>query len=149
MFTCCGGAIVYRSKTQSVTAISSTEAEFFAAVSCAKIALYLRLILYELGFACKEATPIYEDNASTIDIVNSSVPTERARHIYIQYFAIQDWTEWGCIELIHIPGILNPLRRPHKTVRLGTSLLPLSSFYGALRITYFLYYHFVDVYSYH
>ena len=108
VLTYCGGAIVYRSKTQSVTALSSTEAEFFAAVSCAKIALYIRSILFELGFACKEATPIYEDNKSTIDIVNSSVPTERARHIYIQYFAIQDWKEWGCIKLIHIPGILNP-----------------------------------------
>ena len=83
VFTYCGGVIVYRSKTQSVTAISSTEAEFIAAVSCAKITLYLRLILYELGFACKKATPIYEDNASTIDIMNSSVPTERARQIYI------------------------------------------------------------------
>ena len=91
VFTYCGGAIVYRSKTQFVTAISSTEAEFIAAVSCAKIALYLRSILYELGFACKEPTPIYKDNASTIDIVNSSIPTECARHIYIQYFAIQDW----------------------------------------------------------
>ena len=78
VFTCCGGAIVYRSKTQSVTAISSTEAEFIAAVSCVKIALYLRSILYELGFTCKGTTPIYKDNASTIDIVNSSVPTERA-----------------------------------------------------------------------
>ena len=77
VFTYCGGAIVYRSKTQSITAISSTEAEFLAAVSCAKIVLYLRSILYELGFACKEPTPIYKDNASIIDIVNSSVPTER------------------------------------------------------------------------
>ena len=40
VLTYCGGAIVYRSKTQSVTALSSTEAELFAAVSCAKIALY-------------------------------------------------------------------------------------------------------------
>ena len=99
---------MYRSKTQSVTAISSTEAEFLAAVSCAKIALYLRSILFELGFLCKGPTPIYEDNASTIGIVNSTIPTKRARHIYIQYFAIQDWKEWGCIELIHIPGKLNP-----------------------------------------
>ena len=91
VFTYCGGAIVYHSKTQTVTAISSTEAEFIAAVSCAKIALYLWSILYELGFACIGPTPIYKDNASTIDIVNSSVPTEHAWHIYIQYFAIQDW----------------------------------------------------------
>ena len=68
----------------------------------------MRSILYELGFPCKGPTPIYEDNASTIDIVNSSVPTERAWHIYTQYFAIHDWKEWGCIKLIHIPGILNP-----------------------------------------
>ena len=46
VFTYCGGAIVYCSKTQYVTAISSTEAEFITAVSCAKIALYLRSILY-------------------------------------------------------------------------------------------------------
>ena len=70
--------------------------------------LYIQSILYELGFPCKGPSPIYEDNVSTIDIVNSSVPTERARHIYIQYFAIQDWKEWGCIQLIHIPGKLNP-----------------------------------------
>ena len=83
-------------------------AEFLAAVLCAKIALYLRSILFELGFPCKGPTRIYEDNASTIDIVNSTIPTERARHIYIQYFAIQDWKEWGCIKLIHIPGKINP-----------------------------------------
>ena len=93
---------------QSITAISSTEAEFLAAVSCAKIALYLRSILYELGFGCVGPTPIYEDNASTILIVNSAVPTKRACHIYVQYFAIQDCKEWGCITLIHVAGILNP-----------------------------------------
>ena len=49
VFTYCGGAIIYRSKIQSITALSSTEAEFLAAVLCAKIALYLRFILYELG----------------------------------------------------------------------------------------------------
>ena len=68
----------------------------------------MRSILNELGFGCTEPTKIYEDNASTIMMVNSQVPTERARHIYVQYFAIQDWKEWGSIELIHIPGVINP-----------------------------------------
>jgi hypothetical protein len=49
-FTLNGGAIAYRSKTQSVTATSSTEAEFIAAVSAAKSAKYLRTVLLELGF---------------------------------------------------------------------------------------------------
>ena len=34
-FTYCGGAIVYRSKTQCVNALSSTEAEFIADVNAA------------------------------------------------------------------------------------------------------------------
>ena len=108
VFTYYGGAIIDCSKTQFITAISSTEAEFLTTVSCAKIALYLQSILYEFGFECKEPAPIYKDNVSTILIINSAVPTERAQHFYVQYVAIQDWKEWGCIQLIHIPDILNP-----------------------------------------
>ena len=71
-FTYCSGAIVlYRSTTHTVTALSSTEAEFPVAVSCAKRVLYLRSILLELGFPCDGPTPIYKDNAYTIMIVNS------------------------------------------------------------------------------
>ena len=37
VFTYCGGAIVYRSKTQSITAGSSCESEFIAAYSACKV----------------------------------------------------------------------------------------------------------------
>ena len=108
-FTYSGGAIVYRSKTQSLTALSSTEAEFIAAVTAAKTAKYIRSILAELGFAQTEPTPIYEDNKPTIDIVASSKPTERTRHIDIRYFAIQDWVhKTRDIDLLHILGKINP-----------------------------------------
>ena len=104
----CGGVVAYRSKTQSITATSSTEAEFIAAVTAAKIARYLRAILRELGFRQRAPTPIYEDNMSAIKIVNARIPTERSRHIDIQHFAIQDWKDNGDILLSHIPGIINP-----------------------------------------
>jgi hypothetical protein len=107
-FTYSGGAIVYRSKSQSITALSSTEAELIAAVTAAKTARFLRSVLNELGFEQKEPTPIYEDNKSTIDIVNSSKPTERSRHIDIRFFAIQDWKARGDIVMTHIPGVINP-----------------------------------------
>ena len=108
-FTYSGGAIVYRSKTQSITALSSTKAEFIAAVTAAKTARFLRSILTELGFPQTEPTPIYEDNQPTIDIVASRKPTERTRHIDIRYFAIQDWVhKTKDINLQHIPGKINP-----------------------------------------
>ena len=94
-FLLAGGAILFRCKTQSITATSSTEAEFLAAVTAAKQARYLRAILKELGFPQVNPTPIYEDNQSAINMINAKVPTERSRHIDIQFFAIQDWKDCG------------------------------------------------------
>jgi len=65
-------------------------------------------MLNELGFPQLKPTRIFEDNASTIRIVNARVPTERTRHLDIRFFAIQGWKEQGDIILHHIPGIINP-----------------------------------------
>ena len=107
-FTYSGGAIVYRSKAQSIIALSSTETELIAAVTAAKTARYIRSVMSELGFPQDGPTPIYEDNESAITIVNSRKPTERSRHIDIRFFAIQDWKARGDIKLFHIPGAINP-----------------------------------------
>jgi len=107
-FLLAGGAISYRCKTQSITATSSTEAEFLAAVLAAKHAKYLRAILSDLGYPPSQPTPIYEDNMSATNIINAKVPTERSRHIDIQHFAIQDWKDAGDIVMHHIPGVVNP-----------------------------------------
>ena len=45
VFTFMGGAIIYKSKTQSFTAGSSTEAEFIATHSAGKVACYLHFLL--------------------------------------------------------------------------------------------------------
>ena len=91
-------------------ALSSTEVEFIAAVTTAKTAKYVRLVLCKLAFEKTEPTPIYEDNKPTIDIVALlQKPTEQTRHIDIQFFAIQDWIHKSKdILLSHIPGVINP-----------------------------------------
>ena len=49
-----GGPIVYKSKTQSLTARSSTETEFIAAHAARKLTRYLQMVLRkELGFEQK------------------------------------------------------------------------------------------------
>ena len=109
VFIFCGGAVVYKSKTQLLTAGSSTEAEFIAAHTAAKIAKYLRMILKQLGYEQKQPTPIHIDNMSALQIINNNTsPTERTRHLDIRYYAIQDWREAGDIVMEHIPGVLNP-----------------------------------------
>ena len=109
IFTFCGGAVVYRSKTQSLTAGSSTEAELIGAYTAGKIARYLRFILKQLGFIQIGPTPIYIDNLSALKIINDNTsPTERTRHMDIRFFGLQDWREDGDISMIHIKGTLNP-----------------------------------------
>jgi Reverse transcriptase (RNA-dependent DNA polymerase) len=107
-FTLGGGAIAYRSKLQPVVATSSTEAEFIAAVQAAKMAKYLRSVLTDLGFPQPSATPIYCDNEAAILMTNACKPTQRSRHIDIQWYAIQEWMRRGDIILKHLAGTINP-----------------------------------------
>jgi len=103
-----GAAIAYKSKLQSTVATSSTEAEFIAAVYAAKAVKHLRSVLSDLGLLSPEATIIYEDNKAAIDMINESKPTARSRHIDVQHFVIQEWRNRGEIEMLHVPGIINP-----------------------------------------
>ena len=101
------GAVIYRSRTQSINALSLTEKEIVTDVTYAKTASLLRYMLWYLGFPQEYPTPIFEDNDHTIYIVNSIIATERYCHIYVWFFAIQLWKEDGYIIMHHIPGIIN------------------------------------------
>jgi hypothetical protein len=106
---CYGGStIAYKSKVQPIVATSSTEAEFYAAVTAAKLAKYFRSILSDLGFPISTPTPLFEDNEAAIAMVNENRPTPRVRHLDTQYFAIQEWRHAGIIQMFHIPGVINP-----------------------------------------
>jgi len=102
-----GYAFLLCGKTQSITATSSTEAEFLAAVATTKHAWYMRAIMTDLGFPPKGPTIMYCDNQSAINVINARVPTERSRHIDIQHFATQDWKESGAIVMEFISGVIN------------------------------------------
>jgi len=93
---------------QSITATSSTEAEFLATAATAKHAQYMHAIMTNLGFPPKGLTVMYCDNQSAINMINARVPTERSCHIDIQHFAIQDWKESGAIVMEFISGVINP-----------------------------------------
>ena len=63
---------------------------------------------------------MYEDNKSTIKIINSKIPTNRTRHMEIRFFAIQGWKDERSIEMKHIPGILNPSDTMTKKSKMGS-----------------------------
>ena len=97
-----GGSVHYKTRFQSTTALSSTEAEFTAACDAAKSILYVRSILSDLGIAQEHATTLYEDNQGALLMANSGQPTKRTRHMDIKYFALQDWVDQDLITLKRI-----------------------------------------------
>jgi len=104
----CGAAIAWKSRVQPIVATSSTEAEFYSAVTTAKIVKYLRYVLSELDSLRPGPTRLLIDNIAALNMINESRPTPRARHIEIQHFAIQEWCKQGDIVMEHLPGIINP-----------------------------------------
>ena len=97
-----GGSIYYKTKFQATVALSSTEAEFIAACEAAKVILYVRSILDDMGVQQNEATTLFEDNQGALLMANAGQPTKRTRHMDTKHFAIQHWVDTDLLTLHRI-----------------------------------------------
>ena len=95
--------ISWASKRQSVTALSSTEAEYVAAACAAQEAMWLRQLLEDVGFQQPKATVILEDNQGCIAMTKNPKFHGRTKHIDIKQHFIRDLVEDGHIELKYCP----------------------------------------------
>ncbi|RYR09971.1 hypothetical protein Ahy_B05g078415 isoform B [Arachis hypogaea] len=84
------GAISWSSKKQPVVALSTAEAEYIAAASCATQAVWLRRILEELNEKQSTPTTIFCDNKSAIALCKNPVFHGRSKHIDIRVHKIRE-----------------------------------------------------------
>ncbi|KAJ9540774.1 hypothetical protein OSB04_027280 [Centaurea solstitialis] len=75
--------ISWRSKKQSLTARSSTEAEYRALADTTQELIWLRWLLSDMGAPQRSPTPLWCDNNSAIQIAHNDVFHERTKHIEI------------------------------------------------------------------
>jgi hypothetical protein len=102
-----GAAVVYKTHYQRAVALSSTEAEFVSASDAGKMALYIRSLLQDLGFAQQHPTPLRIDNKGALHMVTAGAPTKRTRHVDIRYFALLQWSETRQLQAESIPTAHN------------------------------------------
>jgi len=95
------GAISWSSKKQAIVTLSTTEAEFVAASSCACQGVWLRKILHHLCQTQRSCTKIYCDNSSSIKLSKNHILHGRCKHIDVRYHFLRDLTKDGTIELVH------------------------------------------------
>lgn len=123
------GAFIWRSKKQSVTADSSTVAEFIATHTAAQEIMWTRSILGELGFPQGGPTLLQEDNQSTIAMLNNDCHGAKTKHIDIRYNLIREQVQRGVIKLVYCPtdqmisDILTKPLAPKPYLRLKPKLL--------------------------
>jgi hypothetical protein len=99
-----GGPISWRSTKQRITALSTTEAEYIAITEVLKEVLYLRKLLFELGFPQTEPTKIYCDNLAAVSLTKNPVIHQRSKHIDMRFHRIRDHVKRGDVEVIGIDG---------------------------------------------
>ena len=88
-----GDAVTWTSKRQPVTAISSTESEFYSDSQCALDCVYLWRIMEMLGYKQSLPTPIAQVNNACIFLVKGSVMYNRAKHIDSRIYRIKELSE--------------------------------------------------------
>ena len=64
-----GAAVAWKSVLQPLTATSSTEAEFYAAVTTAKVVKYLQYIFQELQALQPGLSPLYINNSAALAMI--------------------------------------------------------------------------------
>lgn len=95
------GAVSWSSKKQPVVSLSTTEAEYIAAASCACQCVWLRRVLTELGYVQEECTTILCDNSSTIKLSKNPVLHGRSKHIDIRFHFLRELVRDGVVDLRH------------------------------------------------
>lgn len=92
--------IGWRSKRQSIVALSTTESEMIALVEGYKEFKYFKKLLFEVGSDCDEYH-IYCDNQPCITIAHKNGYNGRSKHIDLRYLAIQDFIQKKEFQLLH------------------------------------------------
>ncbi|GAU13002.1 hypothetical protein TSUD_173010 [Trifolium subterraneum] len=96
-----GSSIIsWSSKKQAIVTLSTTEAEFVAAASCACQSIWLRRVLEQLGQK-QGCVKIHCDNSSSIKLSKNPVMHGRCKHIDVRYHFFRDLTKENVVELIY------------------------------------------------
>lgn len=97
------GAISWSSKLQSVVALSTSEAEFIAAVEAGKEIIWMRKILGEFGYTISGPSILRCDNQSSIQVAKNPEHHGRMKHLDLRFFWLRDQVENGEIGITYLP----------------------------------------------
>ncbi|MFS7989867.1 putative RNA-directed DNA polymerase [Helianthus anomalus] len=94
-----GAAISWSSRKQDIVTLSSTEAEYVAATTCACHCIWLKGLLEELEEKSMGTVTILCDNSSTIKLSKNPVMHRRTKHIDVRFHYLRDLVKKEVVKL--------------------------------------------------
>jgi ATP-binding cassette subfamily B (MDR/TAP) protein 1 len=101
VMTYSGGAVSWKSRLQKTVALSTTEAEYMAAVEAGKELIWMRDFLTELGME-QEKFVLHCDNQSAIHLAKNAAYHSRTKHIQRRYHWLREKVEENAFVLTKI-----------------------------------------------
>lgn len=95
-----GGVISWNSKLQPTVAVSTVEAEYMAASATVKEALWLRMLLAELGYEIGTVS-IWCDNQGCIKLSENQISSNRSKHIDVQHHFVRERVSRKEVKLVY------------------------------------------------
>ena len=125
VFMLAGAPLIWQSRQQTSVALSSMEAEYMAACAATQEAIWLRMLLIELGCVIQKPIILLEDNQSCIHLAHNPKDHRRSKHIDRQYHYVREQITAGTITLDKVHTLKNtsdvltkPLNKgPHESFR--------------------------------
>ncbi|XP_034200664.1 secreted RxLR effector protein 161-like [Prunus dulcis] len=101
VFLFSSGAVYRSSKKQPIVTLSTIEAEFIAATSCACQVVWLRRIFEMLGKKQDRPTIVHYDSSSAIKLAKNPVMHGCSKHIDIRFHFLHELIKVGTVEMVH------------------------------------------------
>lgn len=101
VFLMSGGAVAWSSRKQPIVTLSTTEAEYVAAATCACQAIWMKRILKEIGHEQDEEMVLFCDNTSTIKLSKNVVMHGKSKHIRVRYHFLRELANEGVVKLVY------------------------------------------------
>jgi hypothetical protein len=107
VFKVYGGVVAWKSRCQPTVALSTTKAEYMASADATQQAIWLKLLLSDLGIDHSNPVPLFNNNQGTIALSKNPVHHKRSKHILLRHHFLREKVENQSIELAHIPSAEN------------------------------------------
>jgi hypothetical protein len=91
--------ISWNTKKQQSVALSTAEAELMAVVDVVREAMWMSMLLTEIGYKVKKPMSVWCDNQAAISLSKHDSDHNRTKHIDIRYYFIRDEMKKGEVDI--------------------------------------------------